>query len=70
MELYISEYCKLTKIENGNAIGTFCVPVDLCDEVMSMASSILNGTRLLKMKSRGLAAASGQPIARFGVKNK
>jgi len=69
-QLYISEYCKLDRYENGMAIGTFAVPVELCDEIMSMASSIINGARILKMKSRMLAASAGTPITRFGTLNK
>jgi hypothetical protein len=70
MNLFITEHCKLDRVENGMAIGTFSIPVELFDEVMSIASSLLHGARIIKMKSRMLAVHSGQPIARFGVKNK
>jgi len=70
MNLFITEYCKLDRVENGMAIGTFSVPVELCDEIMHMASSVINGARILKMKSRMLAIHQEQSISRQGVKNK
>jgi hypothetical protein len=74
MNLYVTEYCKLDKVENGMASGTFCVPVELCDEIMLIASSLINGTRILKMKSKMLSAqAKGESAANLhqkGTKNK
>ena len=71
MNLFITEYCRLDRVENGMAIGTFSVPVELCDEIMHMATSVLNGARILKMKSRMLVAQDVScNVHLLGVKNK
>jgi hypothetical protein len=70
MEFFITEYCKVERVEDGVAVVSVRVPVELLDDVMDLTTHVLNGARILKMKSRMVAASACQPLARFGVKNK
>jgi hypothetical protein len=64
MALYITEYCKTERVENGFAIGTFRVPIEIYDEVMSLACTMLNSARVLKIKSTALAAEAKYNLPR------
>jgi hypothetical protein len=70
MEIFITEYCKVERVEGGIAFGTFNIPVDVFDDVLSLVDHIGHASRVLKVKSRVAAAEIKQPISRFGSKNK
>ena len=70
MEFFVTDYCTVDRVENGFAVGTFRVPVDIIDEVMEVSYHTLNSARTLKNKIRSRAAEAKQPLSRFGVKNK
>lgn len=70
MSLYITEYCKVTGFKDGLATGTFAIPAELLDELMLLASTLLNATRILKIKAETQKAESRLSIARTGARNK
>lgn len=70
MQLFITEYVKVLSVENGIASGTFDVPADLLDELMFLASAMLNASRVLKMKTLARSSESKLVLSCLGGKNK
>lgn len=70
MEFFVTEYCKVESVEDGVAVVSVRVPVELLDDVVVLATHILHAAKVLKIKARSVSASSLRPLARIRLKNK
>lgn len=70
MSFYVTEHCKVLQVKDGIATGTFAIPVELLDEIMTLSSTMLYAARVLKIKSIGVASDMRHKISCLEVKNK
>lgn len=58
MEIFVNKNATVEKVVDGVAIVTLRIPVDLVDEILSLADNIIHFARFLKYRSKSAPGGS------------